>query len=263
MEGLAPAPRPRVLLVEDDAPIRQFVAMALEALAIDLVECPTLQAARHALGQGPAALVLLDLMLPDGSGLELLHDATTRQRAGKARWVVFSAGLTARAQEQLALSGVHRVLQKPVGLRALQSCVEEMLRANGPPAADTARVLVDDGITPDRQALARIDGTPQAEEDAVREYFDGRLDLFARVKTHAGTRLAADIAAGDAALARGDASALLVVAHGLKSVMRMLGRPTTAELAQALELAARTERREAWDPLWQALRQALAGTPLA
>lgn len=257
------ATRPRILLVEDDAPIRLFVAMALEHHRAELVECPTLLRARSELASGPAALVLLDLMLPDGSGLDLLRDAGARSKGGRTSWVVFSAALTAPAQDELALLGVHRVLQKPVSLQTLQSCVEDALQWWSREPADAGDRLGGVGVAPDEQALALIDGTPQAEEAAIRDYFEGRHELFAQIKALAAGRLAGEIAAGDAALARGDGDALLHVAHGLKSMLRMLGRPAAGELARSLEVAAQTGRRDAWATLWQALRAALARAPLA
>lgn len=254
----APSPA-RVLLVEDDAPIRTFVAMALEHHDIVLVQGDTLCQARQALAQDEFAMVLLDLMLPDGSGMELLRDTALRERAARTRWVVFSAGLTASAQEQLAELGVSRVLRKPVALQTLIACVDDMLGAGtpgrqGPPDA---------GIEADESALAVTDGTPQAEAAAVREYFEGRHELFAQVKTLAAQRIARDLADGEHAVATADGAGLRRIAHNLKSVLRMLGRPGAAELAYALEVAAQGGRDDAWPTLWQALRASLERVRLA
>lgn len=251
--------RSRILLVEDDAPIRQFVTMALEDRAVELVAATTLAEARSRLAQGAFALVLLDLMLPDGSGLDLLRDPVLRATAAQARWVVFSAGLTSAAQEELDMLGVHRVLQKPVSVRTLLACVDEAVRpTTAGEAADEAARARDALSSADEQALAQIDGTPQAEAAALRDYFEGRRELFAQMKARTLAHLVIDMANGDDALARADGTALLRVAHGLKAVLRMLGRPSAAELAQALEVAAQSDRRDAWGPLWGALRRALA-----
>ena len=63
---------PRVLLLEDDPAVRRFVALALEPLPLQLLPCGTLAEARALLEHTPVQLVLMDLALPDGSGLELL-----------------------------------------------------------------------------------------------------------------------------------------------------------------------------------------------
>lgn len=61
----------RVLHVEDDPDIARIVRVMLEGVAdIDLAD--SLEAARERLGTGDYALVILDIGLPDGSGLDLL-----------------------------------------------------------------------------------------------------------------------------------------------------------------------------------------------
>ncbi len=60
---------PRILVVEDDAAIRRGLELALAADGFEPVPAATLAAARSA--SGPFALALVDVMLPDGSGLTL------------------------------------------------------------------------------------------------------------------------------------------------------------------------------------------------
>lgn len=68
----------RVLLVEDERAIAESLEFALRRDGFEVTHAPTLQAARRALSPGPGAaaltidLVVLDLMLPDGSGFDLL-----------------------------------------------------------------------------------------------------------------------------------------------------------------------------------------------
>ena len=69
---------PRLLHVEDNADILGVVAGLLEGVA-DAVPAPTLAAARDLLaGGGSFDLILLDIALPDGSGLDLLPEAAER-----------------------------------------------------------------------------------------------------------------------------------------------------------------------------------------
>ena len=65
------ADKPRILHVENDRDILQVVAMILQETA-DIVQALDLQMAEQQLRQESFALVILDLDLPDGSGLELL-----------------------------------------------------------------------------------------------------------------------------------------------------------------------------------------------
>ena len=69
--GAGPAGRPRVLHVEDDADLRALVELALRDVA-EVTPADDLASARAQLRTGGFALVVLDVMLPDGSGLDLL-----------------------------------------------------------------------------------------------------------------------------------------------------------------------------------------------
>ena len=62
----------RILIVEDDAALAQGLCMTLEQY--DCTAAPTLALARQALQEGGWDLVILDVNLPDGSGLELLRE---------------------------------------------------------------------------------------------------------------------------------------------------------------------------------------------
>jgi DNA-binding response OmpR family regulator len=79
---------PSVLHVEDEADVRELVATMLKGRC-HLSSAGTLAAAREALNTKPFDLVLLDIGLPDGSGLDLI-DAIER-KAMPPRVVIFSA----------------------------------------------------------------------------------------------------------------------------------------------------------------------------
>ena len=67
----------RVIIVEDDRNLNQGLCLALEDQELQIVPCSDLKSARKQLADGAADLVLLDITLPDGSGLELLSDIKT------------------------------------------------------------------------------------------------------------------------------------------------------------------------------------------
>lgn len=225
----------RVLLVEDDASIRRFVAMALEELPVDLVEAATLAEAHAALAGGPVALLLCDLMLPDGSGISLLQALAgdPARRAG-ARLVAFSAGISAERREQLEQIGVDEVLAKPVALAALEACVQ---RALDPSAA----------------------AVPQAPaNDPVARFFGGNRPLFETYRASCVAQFPHDIAEGDAALAAANLGALRRLAHSLKSVLLTLGLDDASRQAAALEALAAAGDAAHARAAWVALRARVA-----
>lgn len=64
----------RILLVEDDEALGQGIALSFEGQGFDFCSCSRLAEARNALQQGAFDLILLDLGLPDGSGLALCRE---------------------------------------------------------------------------------------------------------------------------------------------------------------------------------------------
>jgi two-component system OmpR family response regulator len=116
----------RILLIEDDAVLGPAVRehLTADAHAVDLVM--DLADARAAIGTVAYELVLLDLALPDGSGLELLR----QMRAGRDwRPVII---LTARDQisERIAglQAGADDYLVKPFDLHELTARLQAVTR---------------------------------------------------------------------------------------------------------------------------------------
>jgi DNA-binding response OmpR family regulator len=237
------APLPRVLLVEDDASIRRFVAMALDEMAITLLQAATLAEARAALDAAPVRLLLCDLMLPDGSGLDLLHELVARPdwRAG-ARLVAFSAGVTASRRAELLALGVDEVLSKPVALAELEACVQRVLASAAAPAAS-----------------APADALQQAQAQAVQRFFGGNAELFAAYRQSCLQQFATDLQQGDAAAVRADLPALRRLAHSLKTVLLTLGDLPGSERAAEAERQAAQGAAAAAVQAWAALRPHLPG----
>ena len=65
----------RILIVEDDRALGDGVRLALQQPELEAVLCRSLAEARTALESRPFHLAVLDVNLPDGSGLELLQES--------------------------------------------------------------------------------------------------------------------------------------------------------------------------------------------
>lgn len=124
---------PSVLLVEDDEQTRRYLSATLLSHDFRVVEVATLREAAFAMAKAPPDLVLLDLGLPDGDGVELIR----RLR----EWTqVPIIALTARGPEDDKMAafdaGVDDYVTKPFGVRELFARIRVALRHRhvaGPP----------------------------------------------------------------------------------------------------------------------------------
>lgn len=114
----------RLLLLEDDLALGEGVRLALQSEERPVTLCRTLAEARRALDEdGPFALLILDVNLPDGSGLSLLAEA-------KGRSPVIL--LTANDMETDIVAGLELgaddYITKPFSLAVLRARVNTQLR---------------------------------------------------------------------------------------------------------------------------------------
>jgi len=64
----------RVLIVDDSATVRADMRGVLSAAGFGTTLCESLSAARKALSEGEFDLIILDMLLPDGEGVDLLEE---------------------------------------------------------------------------------------------------------------------------------------------------------------------------------------------
>jgi two-component system phosphate regulon response regulator PhoB len=118
----------KVLIVEDEAPIRQMIAFNLGRAGFDVDEAGDVATARIRIADNRPDLVLIDWMLPDSSGLELTR-ALKRDEATKDLAIIM---LTARAEEQSKIlgldSGADDYVTKPFSARELLARINAVLR---------------------------------------------------------------------------------------------------------------------------------------
>lgn len=116
----------RVLLIEDDARIRELIDVGLGARGLSVTAVPDGRSGIDALRTRPVDVVLLDLVLPDVDGLALLAAI----RASRPRLPLIA--LTARDDERSKLDGfaggADDYVTKPFSLAELTARIEARLR---------------------------------------------------------------------------------------------------------------------------------------
>ena len=120
--------RKRILIVEDEASIRDMVAFALRRADMEPVHAADARAAQHAIAENIPDLILLDWMLPGTSGLELAR----RLRREESTREIPIIMLTARGEEIDRVNGleagVDDYVVKPFSTRELLARVRAVLR---------------------------------------------------------------------------------------------------------------------------------------
>ncbi|MBA3597172.1 MAG: response regulator transcription factor [Methylibium sp.] len=149
----------RLLLIDDDARLTAMVGDYLRQAGYSVEAVPTLAAGRDRLAREPYDALVLDLMLPDGDGLELTRELRAAPRTRSLPLLM----LTARGEAMDRIVGLELgaddYLPKPFEPRELLARVKALLRRTSPPSDDEVlrfgRLEVDPA---GRQA--RLEGKP-------------------------------------------------------------------------------------------------------
>jgi CheY-like chemotaxis protein len=127
--GGLPGPRPRVLLAEDNDDTRTYLTLILRQRGYPVRAAGSLAEALEAAAGGDFDLVVSDIELGDGTGLELMH--TIRARRPTPGIALSGFGSADDVAESRA-AGFSTHLTKPVDVRRLTAAIEEVPRAAGP-----------------------------------------------------------------------------------------------------------------------------------
>lgn len=135
---------PRILVVDDEADLRELLDITLVKMGLDVDCAETLREARALFAANEYALVLTDMRLPDGLGLELVREVAASGK-GTPIAVVTAYGSADNAVVALK-AGAFDYVSKPVVLDDLRVMVRSALRLTAPEPGQPAAA----GATPSR-----------------------------------------------------------------------------------------------------------------
>jgi len=125
---------PHALLVDDDADAAETMAMLIASEGFTVATAGTLRDARRQLALQEPDIILLDLMLPDGSGMELFNDA---KALPNAELVLITGHASLDTSIQAFRLGAADYLVKPINPVQLKAVLSRFMK----PAALKAEVL--------------------------------------------------------------------------------------------------------------------------
>lgn len=130
-----------VVIVEDDAPTRRRIADGLsDGAAFHVSQAATLTEARQLLAQGYPDVLLTDLQLPDGHGMDLIRDV--RQHSPATEIMVISILGDEESVISAILLGANGYLLKDAFLTDIADTVHDLMRGHSPISASIARFIV-------------------------------------------------------------------------------------------------------------------------
>jgi len=147
-----------ILLVEDRDSLRRVLRLTLESAGYSVTEAADARAALNAIAGAPHRIILTDLRMPHGSGLDVLHAA--RAADGDVPVIVMTAFGSIDEAVQAMKDGAHDFLQKPVDSNHLLLLVERAL--------EQARLRTENILL--REEWSRRYGFPRiiGESDAIK-----------------------------------------------------------------------------------------------
>ena len=137
-----------VLIVDDSLTVRMDLAEAFAAAGFTPIPCATVSEARDALGRAPVDVVILDVVLPDGDGVELLHEIRGRIGTGTPI-LMLSSEAEVRDRVRALQVGADEYVGKPYDGGYVVAKARELARARRTDAAParTTVLVIDDSVT--------------------------------------------------------------------------------------------------------------------
>jgi DNA-binding response OmpR family regulator len=174
----------RVLVIEDDAAIRQGLVDALRFEGYAPLEAPRGDVGLEKALQEDIHLVLLDLVLPGPDGLDIL------ERVRRERPTLPVIILTARGEESDRVRGLRLgaddYVVKPFSLKELLARIAAVLRRSPERPSDVHEVRLPDGVADLRRREVRFD------DGARCELSERECELLRYLVSHAGRVVARD-----------------------------------------------------------------------
>lgn len=120
----------KVLLVDDNEEIADALSFYCESKQIDCDTVTDGKSGLSAILEGNYDLILLDVAMPEFSGLDVIESLKADGLLEKTNLVVFTASSDSKLLEEIGNSGVKEILKKPCGLEDLENVINKYSTVN-------------------------------------------------------------------------------------------------------------------------------------
>ena len=175
--------KPSVLVVDDSLTVRMDLGEALDLAGFQCTFCSTLSEGRQALLEGPFSLVILDVLLPDGDGIEFLHAIKSAPATANTPVMLLSSEAEVRDRIRGLNTGADEYVGKPYDQSYVIARARELLRkkehAGDSPKPRTV-LVIDDSPTFREELKSVLESsgysvvTAGTGEDGLRAAVDAR-----------------------------------------------------------------------------------------
>lgn len=137
-----------ILVVDDSLTVRMNLVDLLETAGLSAASCATAAAARQAMAQNRFALIMLDVLLPDGDGVDLLREIRESPETIATPVILLSSEAEVRHRIRGLTTGADEYIGKPYEPTYVIARARELLRrgqADAPPRETI--LIIDDSVT--------------------------------------------------------------------------------------------------------------------
>jgi two-component system NtrC family sensor kinase len=170
-----------VLIVDDSMTVRMSLNDLLEDAGLEAVVCSTVAEARLALAETTFALVILDVLLPDGDGVDLLREIRAMPHTAATAVMMLSTESEVRDRIRGLTTGADEYVGKPYDPTYLIGRAHELVRCG---AGRTSS---------EKETLLLIDDSVTFREELKEALEQAGYGVFVAGSGEEGLRLAADV----------------------------------------------------------------------
>ncbi len=180
--------RKAVLIVDDEADIRELLVLTLSRMGVDADSASSVQEAQEALKSRPYDLCLTDMRLPDGDGLMVAAPHRRAATATRPCAVITAFGSTENAVAALK-AGAFDYLAKPIKLEQLRPLVMSALKLPRP--AQSRRASIGETTPPGMPRLLGESPAIQRAREMIAKLARSQAPVYITGESGSGKEVAA------------------------------------------------------------------------